>query len=77
MECKNEVEVRPDVELKAPRTNAVEGSEDPNELVVLALLEKTADKYASLLYEEIVCMRCYDYEGTQYVVFEVRLTPAA
>ena len=61
--------MKPDGKFDALCKNAVRGSENPNDLVVLALLERDADKCASLLYEDIVQMRCYDYKSTQYVVF--------
>ena len=79
MKCIHEVQVKLDGKLNALCKNAVavEGSENPNDLAVLVKLDAKADTCASLLYEEIVQMRCYDYDSTQYVVFEVRLTPAA
>lgn len=77
MKCIHEVQVKPDEEFNALCKNAVRGSEDPNDLVVLAFPNATADKCVSFLFEEIVCMRCYDYKSRQYVVFEVKLTQAA
>jgi hypothetical protein len=79
MNCIHEVQVKLDEKLNALCKNAVavEGSENPNDLVVLVKLDAKADKCASLLYEKIVNMRCYDHKSTQYVVFEVKLTPEA
>jgi hypothetical protein len=68
--------VKPDANFNALCKHAVEGSENPNDLVVLIKNEKV-DKYVSLLYEEILKYRCYDHKKKQYVVFEVKLTPEA
>ena len=71
--------MKPDEKLIAPSKNAVavKGSEDPNHLVVLVKQDAKADKFASLLYEEIVDIGCYEHKSTQYAVFKVKLTAEA